>query len=170
VRSGGYMGSGHRRLLPRHATANGFQFKTRILRGFDGATNGFPHEGRYFDSALLDVQHHGSSGWDFCLRLTTLHCVWILGLIGLGWRYWHRLVLTECGLHNVSVTAGLRGRGRPRHAGLSNRTGCISRIYFCGFQGLAGMIRSSFFKISIFHFRLGQQELMLRRKGKIVGR
>ena len=55
VRSGGNVRSRQRRLLPGHTAAYGFQFKTSILRGFDGAADRFPDERRHFDSALLNI-------------------------------------------------------------------------------------------------------------------
>ena len=149
------MRSGGGILLPRHTAANSFQFKTRILSGLYGAANGFPNEGWDFDSALLDVQDHSSRAWNFWRRCGVLRCSWSFWRLRLNICTRYRLVLTQRGLDHGSVTASIRGRAR--HTGLANRAGCISGIYFCRFQRLAGMIRGSFFQVFIFHLGLRQQ-------------
>ena len=63
MRPGGYVGPGLRGLLPRHATAHGFQFEAGVLSGFHGAAHGLADEGWNFDSALLNIEHYGSGGW-----------------------------------------------------------------------------------------------------------
>ena len=60
-RPGGHVGSGDRRLLSRYTAAYRFELQTGILRGFDRAAHGLSHEGRDFDSALLDVENDGAA-------------------------------------------------------------------------------------------------------------
>jgi len=58
-----HVGSSGGRLLPSHAAADGFEFKTSILSGFHGAANGFADERWHFDSTLLNIENHGSDRW-----------------------------------------------------------------------------------------------------------
>jgi hypothetical protein len=47
-------------LLAGHAAADGFQFEASILSGFYGTAHGLADKRRYFNSALLYFQDHGS--------------------------------------------------------------------------------------------------------------
>ncbi len=62
--------------------------------------------------------------------------------------------------------SGIRGQECPRHT----RLPCAGRVsgHFRGLQRFARMIGRPFFKIFIFHPRLGQQQLMLWSERQIV--
>jgi hypothetical protein len=75
-RTGYNMSSSCRGLLAGQAAADGFQVEANILRSFHGASNRLSDEGRNFDAALLDIEHHSSCRWQFFF--VNRHCC-------LGW-------------------------------------------------------------------------------------
>lgn len=112
MRARGHMRPYWRRLLPRHTAADGLQFEASILRGFQRSPYGLAYEGRHFNSALLDVQDHGSTRRRFLLACS-IGSAWIFCWHGLAGRSRQRLTLPHRRLHYVSVAAARRGQSLP---------------------------------------------------------
>src|SRR5258708_2967305 len=60
ARPGGYMRPRGRRLLPRHAAAYSFQLQAGVLSSLHSTAYSLAQERWDHDTALLDVQYHGS--------------------------------------------------------------------------------------------------------------